>query len=133
MQLLNLMARVMGTVHRIMTVAMKQHKVGNPGVCAVPILMMDFEPIICGMEMGNAFTELNDPFDQEQRFLEQGRAYDAGDDEAQQMDTDYINALMYGMPPTGGLGIGVDRVTMLFTDQPTIREVILFPHLRQRE
>ncbi|HMO59705.1 MAG TPA: lysine--tRNA ligase, partial [Roseiflexaceae bacterium] len=66
-------------------------------------------------------------------FLEQGRAYAAGDDEAQQMDTDYINALMYGMPPTGGLGIGMDRVAMLFSDQPTIREVILFPHLRQRE
>lgn len=98
-----------------------------------PLLTERFEPIIAGMEMGNAFTELNDPFDQEQRFLEQGRAYAAGDDEAQQMDTDYLNALMYGMPPTGGLGIGVDRVTMLFTDQPTIREVILFPHLRQRE
>jgi lysyl-tRNA synthetase class 2 len=98
-----------------------------------PLLTERFEPIIAGMEMGNAFTELNDPFDQEQRFLEQGRAYAAGDDEAQQMDTDYLNALMYGMPPTGGLGIGVDRVAMLFTDQPTIREVILFPHLRQRE
>ncbi|MEN9938456.1 MAG: hypothetical protein RLZZ387_5035 [Chloroflexota bacterium] len=97
------------------------------------LLTERFEPIIAGMEMGNAFTELNDPFDQEQRFLEQGRAYDAGDDEAQQMDTDYLNALMYGMPPTGGLGIGVDRVAMLFSNQPTIREVILFPHLRQRE
>lgn len=91
-----------------------------------------FEPIIAGMELGNAFTELNDPLDQEQRFLEQGRDYDAGDDEAQQMDRDYLNALMYGMPPTGGLGIGVDRTVMLFTDQPTIREVVLFPHLRQR-
>jgi lysyl-tRNA synthetase, class II len=98
-----------------------------------PLLTERFEPIIAGMEMGNAFTELNDPFDQEQRFLEQGRAYAAGDDEAQQMDVDYINALMYGMPPTGGLGIGIDRVAMLFADQPTIREVILFPHLRQRD
>jgi lysyl-tRNA synthetase, class II len=98
-----------------------------------PLLTERFEPIIAGMEMGNAFTELNDPFDQEQRFLEQGRAYAAGDEEAQQMDTDYLNALMYGMPPTGGLGIGIDRVAMLFTDQPTIREVILFPHLRQKE
>jgi lysyl-tRNA synthetase, class II len=97
------------------------------------LLTERFEPIIAGMEMGNAFTELNDPFDQEQRFLEQGRAYAAGDDEAQQMDVDYINALMYGMPPTGGLGIGIDRVAMLFADQPTIREVILFPHLRQRD
>ncbi|HEU5090276.1 MAG TPA: lysine--tRNA ligase [Roseiflexaceae bacterium] len=92
-----------------------------------------FEPIIAGMELGNAFTELNDPLDQEQRFLEQGREFAAGDDEAQQMDLDYINALMYGMPPTGGLGIGIDRTVMLFTNQPTIREVILFPHLRQRE
>ncbi len=98
-----------------------------------PLLTERFEPIIAGMELGNAFTELNDPLDQEQRFLEQGRAYSAGDDEAQQMDRDYLNALMYGMPPTGGLGIGIDRAVMLFTDQPTIREVMLFPHLRQRE
>lgn len=98
-----------------------------------PLLTERFEPIVAGMELGNAFTELNDPLDQEQRFLEQGRDYAAGDDEAQQMDRDYLNALMYGMPPTGGLGIGIDRMTMLFTDQPTIREVILFPHLRQRE
>lgn len=97
------------------------------------LLVERFEPIAAGMELGNAFTELNDPLDQEQRFLEQGRAYAAGDDEAQQMDVDYINALMYGMPPTGGLGIGIDRTAMLFTDQPTIREVILFPHLRQRD
>jgi lysyl-tRNA synthetase class 2 len=99
----------------------------------LPALVERFEPIIAGMELGNAFTELNDPLDQEQRFLEQGRAAAAGDDEAQQMDVDYINALMYGMPPTGGLGVGIDRMVMLFTDQPTIREVILFPHLRQRE
>lgn len=98
-----------------------------------PLLTERFEPIIAGMEMGNAFSELNDPLDQEQRFLEQGRAYDAGDDEAQQMDLDYLNAMMYGMPPTGGLGIGVDRVVMLLTNQSTIREVVLFPHLRQTE
>ncbi|MBC8076589.1 MAG: lysine--tRNA ligase, partial [Chloroflexales bacterium] len=97
------------------------------------LLTERFEPIIAGMELGNAFTELNDPIDQEQRFLEQGRDYAAGDDEAQQMDTDYLNALMYGMPPTGGLGIGVDRMVMLFTDQATIREVIAFPHLRAKE
>jgi lysyl-tRNA synthetase, class II len=97
------------------------------------LLTERFEPIIAGMELGNAFTELNDPLDQEQRFLEQGRAYKAGDNEAQQMDRDYLNALMYGMPPTGGLGIGVDRMVMLLTDQPTIREVVLFPHLRQAE
>src|SRR5579859_4049161 len=99
----------------------------NPG------LVERFQPIIAGFEVGNAFTELNDPLDQEQRFLDQGRAYSAGDDEAQQMDLDYLNALMYGMPPTGGLGIGVDRIVMLFTNQETIREVVLFPHLRQRE
>jgi lysyl-tRNA synthetase class 2 len=98
-----------------------------------PLLTERFEPIIAGMELGNAFTELNDPIDQEQRFLEQGRAFTAGDNEAQQMDRDYINALMYGMPPTGGLGIGVDRMVMLLTNQPTIREVVLFPHLRQNE
>ena len=98
-----------------------------------PLLAERFEPVVAGMELGNAFTELNDPLDQEQRFLEQGRAYNAGDDEAQQMDLDFINALMYGMPPTGGLGIGIDRLVMLFTDQETIREVVLFPHLRQRD
>lgn len=98
-----------------------------------PRLTERFEPVVAGMELGNAFTELNDPLDQEQRFLEQGRAYAAGDDEAQQMDIDYINALMYGMPPTGGLGIGIDRMAMVFADQETIREVVLFPHLRQRD
>jgi lysyl-tRNA synthetase class 2 len=98
-----------------------------------PALVERFEPVIAGMEVGNAFTELNDPLDQEQRFLEQGRAYEAGDGEAQPMDTDFLNALMYGMPPTGGLGIGIDRVAMLFAGQASIREVIFFPHLRRRD
>ncbi|MEI8307010.1 MAG: lysine--tRNA ligase [Chloroflexales bacterium] len=92
-----------------------------------------FEAFIVGMEIGNAFSELNDPFDQEQRFLDQLKDFAAGDTDAHQMDADYINALMYGMPPTGGLGLGIDRIVMVFTDQPSIREVILFPHMRQRE
>ncbi|NTU80430.1 MAG: lysine--tRNA ligase [Chloroflexales bacterium] len=92
-----------------------------------------FEAFAAGMELGNAFTELNDPFDQEQRFLEQGRAFAAGDDEAHQMDLDYLNALMYGLPPTGGLGMGIDRLVMVLTDRPNIREVILFPHMRKRD
>ena len=96
-----------------------------------PDFVERFEPFIAGSEIGNAFTELNDPLDQEQRFLDQGRAYAAGDDEAMQMDTDYLQALMVGMPPTGGLGLGIDRLAMLFTGQTTIREVILFPHLRR--
>jgi lysyl-tRNA synthetase class 2 len=92
-----------------------------------------FEFFIGGLEMGNAFTELNDPFDQEERFLEMGRLYDADDEEAHPMDEDYIRAMKYGMPPNGGFGIGVDRLVMLLTDQPNIREVILFPHLREKE
>ncbi|MGQ9877120.1 MAG: lysine--tRNA ligase [Chloroflexus sp.] len=91
-----------------------------------------FEAFIAGMEIGNAFTELNDPFDQEERFREQLRAFAAGDEEAHQMDEDFINALRYGMPPTGGLGVGIDRLVMVLTDQSNIREVILFPHLRER-
>jgi lysyl-tRNA synthetase class 2 len=98
-----------------------------------PALVERFEGFVAGMELANAFTELNDPLDQEQRFLEQGRAFDQGDDEAHQMDVDFLNALMYGMPPTGGLGVGVDRVVMVMTNQVNIREVILFPHLRTRE
>ncbi len=90
-----------------------------------------FEVFVLGSELGNAFSELNDPLDQEQRFLEQGRDYAAGDDEAMQMDVDYLQALMIGMPPTGGLGLGVDRLVMLLTNQSTIREVMLFPHLRR--
>jgi len=92
-----------------------------------------FEGFIGGMEICNAFTELNDPLDQEQRFLEQGRAREAGDEEAHPMDEDYLDAMRYGMPPNGGLGLGIDRLTMLFTDRRSIREVILFPHLRPRE
>jgi lysyl-tRNA synthetase, class II len=92
-----------------------------------------FELFIGGLELGNAFTELNNPFEQEERFLEQGRAYEAGDEEAQQMDEDYLRAMKYGMPPSGGFGLGVDRLVMLFTDCHSIREVLLYPHLRPRE
>ncbi len=91
-----------------------------------------FELFIGGMELGNAFTELNDPFEQEQRFIQQGRAYEAGDEEAQPMDEDYLRAMKYGMPPNGGLGVGIDRLAMLFTDRHSIREVLLYPHLRKR-
>ena len=92
-----------------------------------------FEYFIGGLEMGNAFTELNDPLDQEQRFLEMGRLYAPGDEETHPMDEDYLKAMKYGMPPNGGFGMGVDRLVMLLTNKPNIRQVILFPHLRTKE
>jgi lysyl-tRNA synthetase class 2 len=98
-----------------------------------PAFTERFEAFVGAMEIGNAFSELNDPFDQEQRFLDQLQAFAAGDDEAHQMDSDYVNALMCGLPPTGGLGVGIDRLVMVLTDQSTIREVVLFPHMRRRE
>jgi len=76
---------------------------------------------------------LNDPLDQEQRFIEMGRAYAADDEERHPMDEDYLQAMSYGMPPQGGFGMGVDRLTMLLTNNHSIREVILFPHLRKSE
>jgi lysyl-tRNA synthetase class 2 len=85
------------------------------------------------MELCNAFTELNDPLDQQARFEEMGRAYGSDDEQRHPMDEDYLQAMRYGMPPAGGFGMGVDRLTMLLTDQTTIREVILFPHLRSKQ
>ncbi len=95
-----------------------------------PRFVERFEPFAGGLELGNAFTELNDPADQYQRFVEQAGQRQAGDREAHQIDMDFVIAMMHGMPPTGGLGLGVDRMIMLFTDQASIREVILFPQLR---
>ncbi len=97
---------------------------------AEPELVERFEIIIAGMEIGNAYTELNDPLEQRRRFDAQRALREGGDQEAHQMDEDYLRAMAYGMPPTGGEGLGIDRLTMLLTNSQSIRDVILFPLLR---
>jgi lysyl-tRNA synthetase class 2 len=92
-----------------------------------------FEIYMAGMEMGNAFTELNDPRDQEARFIDMARLYRADDDDATPTDEDYLRAMRYGMPPCGGFGMGVDRLVMLLTNQRSIRDVLLYPHLREEK
>ena len=104
-----------------------KQKPGAPGT------VERFQAHLAGMQLVTAFSELNDPIDQRARFEDQGRQREAGDDEAQVLDEDYIEALEVGMPPAGGVGIGIDRLVMALTDQPNIREVILFPTLRQEE
>lgn len=108
---------------QVMSPLAKYHR-SRPGLCE------RFEAFMCTKEICNAYTELNDPFDQRMRFEEQTRQKDAGDDEAQGVDETFLNALEYGLPPTGGWGLGIDRLVMFLTDSANIKEVLLFPAMR---
>ena len=97
-----------------------------------PRFVQRFELFIGGHEFANAYTELNDPIDQKDRFLEQLAEKEAGNDEANEMDTDFVESLEYGMPPAGGIGIGIDRLVIFLTESESIRDVILFPQMKTR-